>query len=612
MFAFAFAARFQDGGPDPTTVVERMVAAWPYHRPTFSANGATANAAASLLIWPVLAGDEEAKPFVDARRGRLAVGDVRLYNRLALASGPSAKANDLEPFANVDVRSRNRFLTSIVGDFAYVDWQDESGSVFAVRDHFGVRPLYYFADELTFIAATDPTQILVALPSRARVDPRTILDRLVGIPSNLSRSFFDQIKRVPPGHTLECRRGRQVRVRRYWRPVDGDAPGSYREQCARVRDVFIEAVNDRLRSSLPIAAHSSGGVDSSSIVMAASRLRREGRTTAPIILLSGTAKDHAVADRGRISVVSQRAAFDGLTWDLFDESQQIELDRAIGSPSFNWGLAGGPPFDTNIARQRGAGILLTGVLGDTLMSAFGILRDFFRHGIFREVFGHVLGHVTFRHGLKLLGRASLGLLSPDVALSLIDRRDDRPAEWMGPRLIEQIPATDETEPVMRYSSHLRTELWSRLSGAYSSQTIDAMVLHGMRDGLEVRLPFADHRILAAVFAIPWSNRAPRGDGRRLSWDVLGELLPAEFAGRADQESWMPAWLHHARRTFPLLQEQLASRWKSGVFVRRSVAATMLERAGAGACSPAEQVLLSQFAVLNAWLLKLHRLDMCDI
>lgn len=615
MFAFAFAGRLCDGGPDPSALVEWMVEGWPYRPPVACHRAASRKAAAALLVWPVRDSDNAARPLWDNAKGRLIVADIRVYNKPALDRWCADAVTDAGLLACCEPQSRTELLDRMAGDFAYVEWDDDTRTVVAVRDHFGVRPLYYCVDGPTFLAATDVTQIVLALSGRCRVDAQTVFGRLAASVAPEDGTYFEDVKRLPPAHILTGR-SNKLGVRRYWSPGGGDDTSeSYGERCKHVQSAFLDAVGGRLESDRPIVAHSSGGVDSTAIVMAAAHLA-SSRALPPLVLVAGVADGHCPADRRRISVVSEETGFETLTWNLLEAGAGLESDGAIGAPSFRWGLAGGPSFDTEVARARGAGVLLAGVLGDTLMSSFGVLRDFWGAGRLDEVLRHVAEALSLRQAVKLFLRASLGVLPPDIALGalvrLMQRGGRRPNDWMGPRLLELATRRRKSRSIERHASHLRTELWWRLSGPEVADTIDGMVLHGMREGLEVRMPFADHRLVQAVLAIPWSDRSPRGNGRRLSFDSLGAFLPATFQNRGEQESWLPVWLHHARRTFPSLATQIEERWLAEEFVRRDAAKSLLDRAVQGACRPQEEILLSQFAIFNAWLLELHRTRVCDI
>jgi hypothetical protein len=136
---------------------------------------------------------------------------------------------------------------------------------------------------------------------------------------------------------------------------------------------------------------------------------------------------------------------------------------------------------------------------------------------------------------------------------------------------------------------------------------DAMVEYGTNVGVEVRIPYADVRLIEAVLAIPWWQRDPRGHHRRTGRDALGPLLPREFAERVGQQAATDIWRATAlRRAASLAPFFDAGPWLSAPYVDRGVARAMLRDVltrGTGA-APENAILVGEFAALEAWLRKL--------
>jgi asparagine synthase (glutamine-hydrolysing) len=167
-----------------------------------------------------------------------------------------------------------RSLHSLRGEFAFAIWDARDGQLFAARDRFGIKPLYYTVHGGTFYLASE-VKALAELGVPLRWDRETLFDiHFVSHPPD--RSLFEGIYQLPPASYL-LTDGEQVRVIPYW---DWDYPaaaeteleGDGREWVERLRHSFEEAVRLRLRADVPVACYLSGGIDSCAVLGVASRL----------------------------------------------------------------------------------------------------------------------------------------------------------------------------------------------------------------------------------------------------------------------------------------------------------------------------------------------------
>jgi hypothetical protein len=317
-----------------------------------------------------------------------------------------------------------------------------------------------------------------------------------------------------------------------------------------------------------------------------------------------------------MEAVSRRVRFDWCRWNAL-ESNTANIDEPeLARPGQRQGMGGGPKGDIALARARGAGVLLTGDLGDAVMFAWGLRRDAVRHLQLRSLLGQTLGYHPVVLGGRLLLKASLGVLPPRIALELAERISSRPRKpppWMGPRLRAIYPPRREDldVPDRAWSSHLQCELWARLTSPHVAATLEFPVQSGAAHGIEVRLPYSDVRFIESVLAIPASQRLARPSVWSLRQDALGPWMPSEFQSRRSQPSWMPVFAQAARSALPRVGELLSDgTWLSGPFITKEDAQTWLaDLTRQGAWSPANDcVLLAEFGALEAWLRLLLRYD----
>jgi asparagine synthase (glutamine-hydrolysing) len=168
-----------------------------------------------------------------------------------------------------------RCLHRLRGEFAFAIWDERDGVLFAGRDRFGIKPLYYALRDGACHLASE-VKALSALGVPLRWDREAVYDLHRGIMHAPDRSTFAGIHQVPPGCYL-ITDGTRASVHPYW---DWDYPTADRtrfdrhpgEWVKQLRGALDEAVRLRLRADVPVACYLSGGLDSCSVLGIASRL----------------------------------------------------------------------------------------------------------------------------------------------------------------------------------------------------------------------------------------------------------------------------------------------------------------------------------------------------
>jgi asparagine synthase (glutamine-hydrolysing) len=170
-------------------------------------------------------------------------------------------------------------LHRLRGEFAFVLWDEPNQTLFAARDRFGIKPLYY-AQRDGVLALASEAKALFAAGVPARWNPAGVVQATSLLVPEQDSSLFDGVHQVPPGHYLLATAG-GVRIVRYW---DFDYPqadagaGASRsddEYAEAFRHELDEAVRIRLRADVPVGCYLSGGIDSCAVLGLAARHRSD-------------------------------------------------------------------------------------------------------------------------------------------------------------------------------------------------------------------------------------------------------------------------------------------------------------------------------------------------
>src|SRR5499427_5857739 len=154
------------------------------------------------------------------------------------------------------------------GEFAIVLWDETRRRLIAVRDRFGIKPLFYAWHKDALYLASE-VKALFAAGVPARWDEESVF-HAVSFGKHQTRTLYDGVFEVQPGHFLLATE-KHVQVTQYWDfyyPAADETATSRpdAEYAAEFRHELEEAVRIRLRADVPVGVYLSGGLDSCSVL----------------------------------------------------------------------------------------------------------------------------------------------------------------------------------------------------------------------------------------------------------------------------------------------------------------------------------------------------------
>ncbi len=327
---------------------------------------------------------------------------MRLDNRGELAAAldiPSDRERDLCDAAVLlaawEKWAENCF-DRLVGCYAFALWDSDRRSLVLARDPLGQRPLHYHSGNGFWAFASMPKG-LHALEEAPRAPDETYAREFLALmPEHGTRTFFAGIERVEPGCFLTVTAG-GARTTHYWRPArrelrlggDGDYVEALREQLDR-------AVRAQLRGAeAKVGAQLSSGLDSSAVAATAARLMAP--SGGQVVAFTSVPREgyttpwKGLFDEGPLAAATA-ALYPNMEHVLVRPSgrPQVEtFDRdhfVFDRPLFNPCNAAWTHEINNQARDRGVGVMLTGMLGNYALSYDGmdLLAETLAHGRLRS------------------------------------------------------------------------------------------------------------------------------------------------------------------------------------------------------------------------------------
>lgn len=261
-----------------------------------------------------------------------------------------------------------RFVDHLRGEFAVVISDRISGEMIAVRDRFGIKPLFYAQMNGEIFFASE-IKALLALGIPARWDAAGVMSELASVRGHAT--MFENIRQVPPGYVLIAKDG-NIRIDQYWDnvyPTESALAGDKRSESELVsgfRSVLDDAVSDRLTADVEVACYLSGGLDSSAVLgLAQAKLDRPIR--AFTIAFEGGFDESPLAER--------TAAFTGSNYEPIPVSPQ-DLGDALSDTIWH---AEKPIFNANsvakfllsrAVRDAGIKVVFTGEGADEMLAGY--------------------------------------------------------------------------------------------------------------------------------------------------------------------------------------------------------------------------------------------------
>ena len=420
----------------------------------------------------------------------------------------------------------------LLGDFAFVIWDDRDQTLFCARDPIGLKPFFYHWNRKRLIFGSELKQILQDPGVSTELDLLHLTDLILMSFPHREGTPYQSIRRLAPGHFLRVNRT-NLEIRRYfdWNP-DSEPPSrvSLKESAEGFREVFREAVRARLRIPSGRRAGSllSGGLDSSSIVAMASPFQQEfSRPAAPFPVFT-------------LFYPEANPSYQLENVDWVDESSYVAtLRQRYLLESHRIEMRGRDPLeniDLDFCLHDGP------LVASPTLSDFRPLLDAAVACDVRALFHGEGGDELFQVG-TLPKPASWGWV-PEKPKALYRRffRSEVP-DFLQPvfarrhHLRERIEADPRRDPALCRSNSRGLRLW--FSSGFVLWLVEANERMAASRGIEVRYPFVDLRLFQHVSAIPGEWKRKEGFSKFLLREAMEGILPETIRMRRRKAEFSP-------------------------------------------------------------------------
>lgn len=491
-------------------------------------------------------------------------------------------------------------LEELRGEFAFVLWDGTTGTLFAARDRFGIKPLFYAQMGDALILASE-AKALFAAGLSAAWDLEAVYQQIFGCFSP-DRSLFAGVRQVPPGHYLHVA-ARSSRLIRYWDvsyPRRGRIQTVREEECVEeVRHLLTEAVRLRTQAHVPVGYLLSGGLDSSTVLSLAAT-GNDQPVQAFTIAFDGAAYDESPKARAAAHHVGAQLEVlrvtDADVADHFAESiwhgEMIQIN-SHGTARFLLSRA---------IQAAGYRAVMAGEGADELFAGYGFVRSVLmesdapgRWSRWVPRLLKLLGPLNeterqIAQSAPLLARASRAMDLPQNLVSSLASAAGLVRSVLAPDFAAQFAGRDPYLSLFRHFDW-RDRVWGRerakqlmylwLRSVFANYHMAADRLD-MAHAVEVRLPFLDHKLFDYASQIPVSLLAKKGRQKHVLREVARPLVSETTYGGVKQPFYAPpSALQPDSRLHEFVQETLRGGAMASLpFFDRRTTIDLLDRAPA--------------------------------
>ena len=408
-------------------------------------------------------------------------------------------------------------LERLNGIFAFGVWEEKQERLFLARDRMGVKPLFYAQCRQGLIFGSEIKTVLAYPGIKPRLKEQGAAQLLLLGPGRIPGSgILEGICELEPGTCGFFRDGRLL-VNRYWSLKDREHRDDFDTTVEKVRYLVEDAIKRQMVSDVPIGCFLSGGLDSSIISAVCARELGQQLDTFSV--------DYRDNDRyfqaGKFQPNADRSYIETMCDSLqcrhhWTVLEQETLLNCLEAATCARDLPGMADVDFSLLAFCGeirnhVKVALSGECADEIFGGYPWYRD----PQVRDTDGFPWAQNT---------RQRIQFLSPELQAK-IDGEDFVYSQYRD--TLDQSDILPGT-PALEY----RMKQMMKLNLRWFMQTLlDRKDRMSMYHGLEVRVPFCDHRIAEYLYGVPWSFKDYRGREKGLLREAVRTLLPDQVLWR---------------------------------------------------------------------------------
>lgn len=451
---------------------------------------------------------------------------IELREELVTAGHKFESQSDTEVVLRAFIEWGESFVEKLNGMYAFSIWDSSKQELLLVRDRMGVKPLYYYPHGDEVIFGSEPKAILAHPEINAVIDSDGLRE-IFSIVKTPGHAVLQGMYEVKPGTILKFSK-KGVTENKYWKLEAVEHTDDLPATINKVRKLLIDIIERQMVSDVPIGTLLSGGLDSSAITAIASKVLKAEKKNDPLLAFT-------------IDFVGHSERFtSNVQWEDPDTPFAIEVANDVGAEHIKVVLDHNDIIDPEIrdATLKAQDLpVSTGDMEYSLYLLCSALRERLTVALSGEGADELFGGYTWFHDSDAIKLNSFpwhhpfskaGGIQALQDIGLWDSLDlDRYISMRYNDALKEMPTLDsdnKTEARMRQINYLNLTRWQNF-------LLDRNDRISMAVGLEVRVPFLDHRLIEYVFNAPWEMKNFDGREKSLLRAAMRGFLPDSVLDR---------------------------------------------------------------------------------
>jgi len=448
-------------------------------------------------------------------------------------------ASDTEVILAAFHEWREQCLHKFNGMWAMAIWDKKNQSLFLSRDRFGKKPLFYAFIKEQIVFASEMKAIFPFLPE---VKPSKDFDwcrKNIFHYENTEKTLIEGILRFPAAsYAFYQPAAKELKIKRYWNTLEHlvDVPERYEEQVEQFRELFIDACKIRMRSDVAIGTALSGGLDSSATICTMAHIAKQHLQDrlakdwqhAFVATFPNTFLDESIYAKKVVDYLGIPA-----TYLPIDPAKGIEkLEKYLFLFEELYLTSPIPMMDLyGAVKTHGVTVTIDGHGADELFAGYGqdIFKAFVDCGANLKAINDILNtykglrninHIqitkekinlqTYWQYVKQAHLGNLNVFKSYIKSILGKKTENIKAKKLG---------------------YFNTYLYDIFHHSILPTLLRNYDRYAMANGVEIRMPFLDYRLVAYCFSLPWQSKLRNGYTKAIVRDALKDIIPPEVVWR---------------------------------------------------------------------------------
>lgn len=448
-----------------------------------------------------------------------------LYNTEELRHELSLYGYEFEGHSDTEVLLKcylhwgEKCITRLNGIFAFAVYNKTENEIFMARDPIGVKPFFYYQYNGGFLFASEIKTLLANPMVKPQIDENGLMELFfIGPGRTNGQGIFKNIGELLPGECASYKNGKLTK-KRYFTLKAAEHPHNREQTIEYTRFILTDAIERQLISDVPLCTFLSGGLDSSIISnVAADYYKRNNKE--PLNTFSVNYTDNKkYFQKSLFQPNSDEDFIDTMVTHIGSNHHQVILDN---TDLYN------ALMDAVCARDLPA---MVDVDSSLLLFCREVKKDF-TVALSGECADELFGGYPWYHNEKILFEECFPWSRTlDIRRSIL-RKGFLPKgeEYVHSKYMQTVRQTDTLPTDTPHQKRMR-EMFMLNFNWFMQTLLDRKDRCSMYNGLEVRVPFCDYRIVNYTFNMPWELKALNGREKGIVREAFSDLLPESIAWR---------------------------------------------------------------------------------